>query len=67
MPEDLLTCYQKEFLASAKKVAIQMGEMGRNGRAPTGVIGELSACEKLGLKWKRPPMVMMPWMVPEQV
>ena len=40
MPEDLLTCYQKEFLASAKKVAIQMGEMDRNGRAPTGVIGE---------------------------
>ena len=40
MPEDLLTDYQKEFLAFAKKVAIQMGEMGRNGRAPTGVIGE---------------------------
>ena len=49
MPEDLLTCYQKEFLASAKEVAIQMG---KNGRALTGVIGELSACEKLGLKWK---------------
>ena len=48
MPEELLTCYQEEFLASAKKVVIQMGEMGRNGRAPTGVIGELSACEKLG-------------------
>ena len=43
MPEDLLTDYQKEFLASAKKVAIQMGEMGKNGGAPTGVIGELSA------------------------
>jgi hypothetical protein len=52
MPEDLLTDYQKEFLASAKQVAIQMGEMGKNGGAPTGVIGELSACQKLGLKWK---------------
>ena len=52
MPEDLLTDYQKEFLASAKKVAIQMGEMGKNGGAPTGVIGELSACERLGLKWE---------------
>ena len=26
--------------------------MGRNGRALTGVIGELSACENLGLTWE---------------
>ena len=49
MPQDLLTKPQRNFLTSAKEVAIQMG---RNGRALTGVIGELSACEKLGLKWE---------------
>ena len=49
MPQDLLTKPQRNFLTSAKEVAIQMG---KNGRALTGVIGELSACEKLGLKWE---------------
>ena len=49
MPDDSLTTTQREFLASAKEVAIQMGE---NGRALTGVIGELSCCDKLGLTWE---------------
>ena len=48
MAEDRLTNYQKSFLDSAKKVAV---EMKKNGRVLTGVIGELSACEKLGLLW----------------
>ncbi|MQF70181.1 hypothetical protein FIM12_07620 [SAR202 cluster bacterium AD-804-J14_MRT_500m] len=44
-----MTDNQRKFLSSAKEVAKQMG---KNGRSLTGVIGELSASEKLGLKWE---------------
>ena len=49
MPKDGLDEVQKRFLDFAKKVAMKMGE---NGKSLTGVIGELSACEKLGLSWE---------------
>jgi len=47
-----LTELQKELLRLLKQVALELGE---NGRALTGLIGELSACELLGLNWQPSP------------
>ena len=47
-----LTSPQKELLQLLKQVALELGE---NGRALTSLIGELSACELLGLNWQPSP------------
>lgn len=44
-----LTRPQKELLGLLRQVALELGE---NGRALTSLIGELSACELLGLNWQ---------------
>jgi len=45
----VLTRLQGELLRLLKQVALELGE---NGRALTSLIGELSACELLGLNWQ---------------
>ena len=47
-----LTSNQYQLLASLKQVAREAGE---SGRALTSLIGELSACESLGLVWQPSP------------
>jgi hypothetical protein len=44
-----LTPIQTEFLDKAKHVALQIGN---KGKALSGLIGELSACQILDLKWQ---------------
>ncbi|MFH1141887.1 MAG: hypothetical protein V1724_09585 [Chloroflexota bacterium] len=44
-----LTGPQKALLEAAKKTALQLGELGKE---LTGLIGELSACEKEDLTWE---------------
>ena len=51
-----LTGAQKRLLEAAKEAANDLGDSGKyRGRELSSLIGELSACEKLGMSWQPSP------------